>query len=108
MRRALNALIFFAALIALWHFAVKANPRTAMVLPAPLDIWYYLVAAVEDRTLFEALWVTTKRLMLGYVIGVAIGIPTGLLTARFRWASDTIGVLGLGLQTLPSVCWVPL
>jgi NitT/TauT family transport system permease protein len=31
-----------------------------------------------------------------------------MLTARFKPAHDTIGVLGLGLQTLPSVCWVPL
>ena len=32
----------------------------------------------------------------------------GLLTARFRLCEDTLGVLALGLQTLPSVCWVPL
>ena len=39
---------------------------------------------------------------------MALGVPLGLVTARFKWAGDTIGVLGLGLQTLPSVCWVPL
>ena len=27
---------------------------------------------------------------------------------RFQWARDTLGVVALGLQTLPSVCWVPL
>jgi NitT/TauT family transport system permease protein len=52
--------------------------------------------------------VTVKRLLVGYFIGVFIGIPLGVLTARFELAGDTIGVLGLGLQTLPSVCWVPL
>jgi len=31
-----------------------------------------------------------------------------LITARFQAAHDTIGVMALGLQTLPSVCWVPL
>jgi NitT/TauT family transport system permease protein len=35
-------------------------------------------------------------------------LPLGLLTARFKFCEDTIGVLALGLQTLPSVCWVPL
>jgi NitT/TauT family transport system permease protein len=48
------------------------------------------------------------RLMIGYLAGVLIGVPLGILTARFIWAHDTIGVVGLGLQTLPSVCWVPL
>ncbi len=61
-----------------------------------------------DGVLFPAIWVTMKRLLLGYAIGVVVGVPLGLLTARFKWASDTIGVVGLGLQTLPSVCWVPL
>ena len=37
-----------------------------------------------------------------------VGIPTGLLTARFRVLRDTLGLLALGLQGLPSVCWVPL
>jgi NitT/TauT family transport system permease protein len=37
-----------------------------------------------------------------------VGLPLGLLTASFRWCHDTIGILALGLQTLPSVCWVPL
>jgi NitT/TauT family transport system permease protein len=52
--------------------------------------------------------VTAQRLFIGYAIGMAIGLPAGFVTARFRAASDTVGTLALGLQTLPSVCWVPL
>jgi len=49
-----------------------------------------------------------RRLLAGYVIGLTAGLPLGLLTARFKLCEDTLGVLTLGLQTLPSVCWVPL
>lgn len=49
-----------------------------------------------------------KRLLLGYTCGLALGLPLGLLTARFRILADTLGLLALGLQALPSVCWVPL
>jgi NitT/TauT family transport system permease protein len=38
-------------------------------------------------------------------MGLAAGLPLGFLTARSKTASDTLGVLALGLQTLPSVCW---
>ena len=38
----------------------------------------------------------------------AIGLPLGFLNAYSRFFEDTIGVLALGLQTLPSVCWIPL
>jgi NitT/TauT family transport system permease protein len=30
------------------------------------------------------------------------------MTGRSQYLSDTLGLLALGLQTLPSVCWVPL
>ena len=49
-----------------------------------------------------------KRLMIGYVMSIIVGLPLGLLTARWKWCEDTVGVLALGLQTLPSVCWIPL
>ncbi len=108
MKRAFTAFLFFAALVGIWHGLALTKRWSPMILPPPEQVWLYLRSAVEDRTLFEALWTTTKRLLAGYFIGVAIGVPLGLFTARFQWASDTIGVLGLGLQALPSVCWVPL
>src|ERR1700687_5198203 len=49
-----------------------------------------------------------RRLLAGYVVGIAAGLPLGVLTARLKFCEDTIGVMALGLQTLPSVCWVPL
>ncbi|MEQ1859611.1 MAG: ABC transporter permease [Chthoniobacteraceae bacterium] len=108
MKRFITALVFFALLLALWHVLVLRKVWSSVLLPDPLDVWKYLLSAVEDRTIFEALWVTMKRLLVGYIVGVVAGIPLGLITARFQWAHDTIGVIGLGLQTLPSVCWVPL
>ena len=108
MKRTLHAAIFFALLLAAWHAVVQAEIVNPVLIPSPLNVGRYLVGAIRDGTMFEALWVTMRRLLLGYFIGVILGVPLGLLTARFRWAADTIGVLGLGLQTLPSVCWVPL
>jgi ABC-type nitrate/sulfonate/bicarbonate transport system permease component len=52
--------------------------------------------------------VTLRRLFLGYALGLAIGLPLGLLSSKSEFVEDTLGVLALGLQTLPSVCWIPL
>jgi len=108
MKRFLVAALFFVALLFVWHFLVLREVWSPVLLPDPLAVWRYLESAWDDRTILEALWVTMKRLLVGYFAGVVAGIPLGLLTARFQWAHDTIGVMGLGLQTLPSVCWVPL
>lgn len=100
---------FFAVLIVAWQLIVQSlAPRLQLVVPPPTKVWAYLVQATRDGDIISALVVTSRRLLIGYAIGVAVGLPLGILTARFRWASDTIGVIGLGLQTLPSVCWVPL
>ncbi|MES2505695.1 MAG: ABC transporter permease [Verrucomicrobiota bacterium] len=108
MIRVLRSLGFFLFLIAIWEAASRAGWWSPVLVPAPLAIGEYLITALKDGSLFEAGCVTMKRLLLGYVVGLAAGIPLGLLTARFRFAADTLGVLALGLQTLPSVCWVPL
>lgn len=108
MKRALVAISFFAALAALWQVAVMTGGWSPVLLPSPVDVARYLWDGFLDGSLIEAIGVTVSRLFVGYVIGVAIGLPLGLLTATSRYFEDTIGALALGLQTLPSVCWIPL
>lgn len=108
MRRTLLAILFFVALIAIWAGLVRAGFWSPVLLPSPASVGEYLAGATRDGTLLTAVVVTLRRLLAGYAIGLAIGLPIGLLTASSTFFEDTFGVLALGLQTLPSVCWVPL
>ncbi len=99
---------YFLALIVLWEVLVRTERWSPVLVPSPISVGQYLFHAATDGTLWSATLVTCRRLLLGYVIGLVLGLPFGLLTARFRLAQDTLGVIALGLQTLPSVCWVPL
>ncbi len=108
MKRLLLSILFFAGLILLWQIVVQARIWSPVLLPAPMKVVEYLQSAAADGTLWQAMLITLKRLLLGYLIGLIGGVPLGLLTARWNVLHDTIGTLALGLQTLPSVCWVPL
>jgi NitT/TauT family transport system permease protein len=108
MKRFLRASLFFVVLIAVWEALCRAEIWSPVLVPSPLLVGEYLWSALRDGSLAESAWVTTKRLMLGYTFGIALGLPLGLLTARFKLLADTLGLVSLGLQTLPSVCWVPL
>ena len=108
MKRIIFSALFFIALLAVWHLVVLGKIWSVVLLPDPISVWEYLKGAAGDGTLLEASIVTMRRLLAGYLIGIAAGLPLGLLTARFKLCEDTLGVLALGLQTLPSVCWVPL
>ncbi len=108
MRRMAVAFLFFAMLVGLWEVAVRSGRWSVVLLPSPLYVAEYLWGALLDGSLLEAAWVTLRRLLVGYAAGVLIGLPLGLLTSISQSLEDTVGALALGLQTLPSVCWVPL
>jgi len=108
MKRFLYALSFFILLAVAWYMAVQAGLWSPVLLPAPESVTKYLWSSIADGTLAQATLVTIRRLLVGYSIGLLIGLPIGLLTAHFKICEDTIGIVALGLQTLPSVCWVPL
>lgn len=108
MRRFLAASAFFLSLALIWELAVRYGGWSPVILPSPVTVGAYLWSALLDGTLVDATLVTLKRLLIGYVIGVAMGLPLGFLCSASKFAEDTIGALALGFQTLPSVCWIPL
>ncbi len=108
MKRFITASFFFLGLIAIWEMLFRAKVWSPVLLPSPNMVGLYFVHAAQDGSLFQAMAVTLQRLLIGYAIGLGLGFPLGQLTAKFQVCNDTIGVLALGLQTLPSVCWVPL
>ncbi len=108
MKRRLKALLFFVVALAVWEALFRAKLWSPVLVPSPFSVGRYLYEAALDGTLWDATVVTLRRLALGYVSGIVLGLPLGLLTARFRAVRDTLGLVALGLQTLPSVCWVPL
>ncbi len=108
MKRVAVVILFFGALVGLWQLATMSGRWSPVLLPPPDAIAEYLLGAMRDGSLWDATRVTLYRLMLGYLLGIALGLPLGLLTSTSDYLEDTIGALALGLQTLPSVCWVPL
>ncbi len=108
MRRFISAAGFFLALILAWQIAFQAKVWSPVLLPSPMQVVGYLKDATADGTLWHAVLITMRRLLTGYFLGLVVGLPLGLLTARWTVLRDTLGTTALGLQTLPSVCWVPL
>jgi NitT/TauT family transport system permease protein len=103
-----SALAVFAVVLAIWQGLTMLHLWSPVILPSPLRVIEYLGKAAADGTLLSATLVTLRRLLSGYLVGTLLGLPLGLVSARFQLVRRTLGVVALGLQTLPSVCWVPL
>lgn len=108
MKHLAFSITFFAALFALWALCAQAGLWSPLVFPSPGAVVEYLWQSLADGTLAQAAYITLRRLFLGYLIGIVLGLPLGIMCARSAWVQNTLGVLALGFQGLPSVCWVPM
>lgn len=104
----LRRIVFYIALLSLWELIARSGIWPDYLLPGPFAVLNTLVAGVSSGIYLKAALVSLERLAIGYGISLIIGLVLGLLIGRIRALEETIGSLILGLQALPSVCWLPL
>ena len=95
-----------AMLVAIW--AAASRLANSPLFPGPLDVARSLAAALAAGTLLRAVLTSAVRLLVGYAIALAAGIPLGLVLARSELTKRALGPLLLGLSSVPSICWLPL
>jgi NitT/TauT family transport system permease protein len=103
-----HRVLFFAGLIALWAIIVRLEVWPPYLLPGPPDVAGSLLHDIRNASLPIAIVTSLRRLVVGFAASIVLGVPLGLLLGRSRLMDDTVGSLVLGLQTLPSICWLPL
>lgn len=101
-------IVFYILLLVLWQVIAKSGIWPDYVFPGPLAVWNALVNGFQNGMFLQASLSSLERLGIGYGISLVIGVTLGLLIGRIRLVEDTLGSLILGLQALPSVCWLPL
>ncbi|MCK8681032.1 ABC transporter permease [Streptomyces lichenis] len=107
LRKVLPPVVAVALVLAVWQLLVSAQVTDAYKLPPPAAVWDSLRKMWLEGTLLEVLWTSVSRALLGFLMALAIGTPLGLLVARVRVVRAAIGPILSGLQSLPSVAWVP-
>ncbi|MGW5470659.1 ABC transporter permease [Streptomyces chartreusis] len=107
-QKILPPLVAVALVLAVWQFLVSSGiAGDPTKLPAPSDVWGELRESWLEGTLHEYIWTSVSRGLLGFLLALAIGTPLGLVVARVRFVRAAIGPILSGLQSLPSVAWVP-
>jgi NitT/TauT family transport system permease protein len=130
----LKRLLVWVLILGTWEAAYRIIGWRAWIFPAPSHVVDSLFGMLNIRTAFgdplskswpwpgtglhnagilhsplvEANLVSLLRLVIGFAISVVLGALLGILMWRFKAMDDFLGPLFLGMQTLPSVCWVPL
>lgn len=131
----LRVALVWLALIGAWEGAYRTVGWKAWLFPAPSHVLDATLGMLNIRTAFgeplhagwpagpsadrpagsvlgsplpKATLISGTRLLIGFGISLVLGGLLGLAMWRFAFIDAVFGPVFLGLQTLPSVCWVPL
>ncbi|GAA5011844.1 ABC transporter permease [Streptomyces siamensis] len=108
VQKVLPPVVAVALVLVVWQalitFKVVDDPTK---LPSPGDVWGEVEDAWLQGKLFGYIWTSVSRGLLGFLLALVIGTPLGLLVARVKFVRAAIGPILSGLQSLPSVAWVP-
>jgi len=101
-------IVFYVILIAIWQVVAESNIWPNEIFPSPLEVGEDLAYSAADGSLFYGIGTSMLRLIVGLAIAISGGIVLGIFMARIETVNQTIGSLVLGLQSIPSIAWVPL
>jgi len=104
----IRRVVFYAGLLIVWELISRSGLWPDYLFPGPIAVAQALINGLTQGLYIEAMVVSVLRLVTGYAISLVIGVVLGALIARNKVLEDTLGSLIIGLQALPSVCWLPL
>ncbi|MEH0109438.1 ABC transporter permease [Tersicoccus sp. MR15.9] len=95
-------------LLALWQVTTALGVFTPVQLPPPADVLAAGVELLRRGQLGTHVWISTQRVLLGFLLGAVVGLAAGALVGLSRLSSllfaPTIGAF----RAVPSLAWVPL
>ncbi len=104
--------MFYIMLILIWELVYRLGVDVfgiwkSYTFPSPTNVIESLIVLTKTNVLTVAVIDSMRRLFIGYAIALILGTLLGLIIARFKYIDENLTPLILGLQTLPSVCWIP-
>ncbi|MGW3494413.1 ABC transporter permease [Streptomyces sp. NPDC001020] len=106
--KVLPPLVAIALILVVWQALISLKiVDDPAKLPSPADVGNEFKDAWLQGRLLGYIWSSVSRGLLGFLFALAIGTPLGLLVARVTFVRAAIGPVLSGLQSLPSVAWVP-
>jgi NitT/TauT family transport system permease protein len=99
---------FYLLLFAIWQALFTFRFIPDYLFPSPLQVGKRLWELGGDGLLWPSIKATLLRMAIGFSIAAGIGLLIGVVMGTSRIANQCLNSLFLGLQTLPTVAWVPI
>jgi NitT/TauT family transport system permease protein len=94
--------------LVIWELLARFGPWPRWLFPGPIAVLDSAAHQIQDGRLPAAAARSLARLVQGFAISAAIGVPLGIALARSALVRGAVRPFVLGMQALPSICWLPL
>jgi ABC-type nitrate/sulfonate/bicarbonate transport system permease component len=79
-----------------------------VILPSPLEVMRSFPVLLNERALMQSIAATLKRVLVGFGLAAAIGVPFGILAGSWRVIEAAGAPLALFGRNLPVAALIPL
>jgi NitT/TauT family transport system permease protein len=109
--KALNGLwpklLAIVLVLAVWQLVYLTNYKPHYIFPGPATVLPNLWGQMQHYLLWQAIGTTMRRAVIGFALALVIGSLVGALVARIKPLRAAVGSVITGLQTMPSIAWLP-
>jgi ABC-type nitrate/sulfonate/bicarbonate transport system permease component len=101
------------AVLLVWWFAtsgIGSEDRlvSPIILPSPAEVVKSFPSLWKDRGLLESIAATLKRVLVGFGLAAAVGVPLGIAAGSWRVIESAGAPLALFGRNLPVAALIPL
>lgn len=95
-------------LLILWEVAASNGLIKVTVTSSPSKIGSALIQWTKKGILFENVFISLRRALMGFVLGSVIGVILGVILGLFPKVNIALRVLVGFLRPIPLIAWIPV
>ncbi|HTZ03258.1 MAG TPA: ABC transporter permease [Xanthobacteraceae bacterium] len=96
------------AVATLYQAAARSGYFAPALMPPLGTVAQTLFDSIRDGTMLHHAAATLSRVVIGFGLAVAAGLPLGVAMGRFRAVEQFVLPLASALMPIPSLAWVPV
>jgi NitT/TauT family transport system permease protein len=107
-RSILRGTMSILVMAALYETIARSGLFPPALMPTLGKVGSTLIDLLADGSMLRHAFYTLYRMLSGFALAVAIGLPLGILMGRYRAVENFFLPLTSALMPIPSLAWVPV
>ncbi len=103
--------VSIGALLLFWYLGTKYRLDFYIRfknIPTPYEVLQKVSEVSQSTKFVTNIAISVRRILSGFAIAIAIGVPLGLLIGRYRRVRDLVLPMTEVLRPIPAIAWVPM